>query len=235
MNRRPKHLSLSKVVDLLRGQYGRPEAPPTSEPFELILWENIAYLASPARRRLAFEKLKETVGTRPEQILSARQSDLEKATAFGILRKGTAGKLRECARLAKEAFGGDLRPLLRQSLPAAVERLQAFPSIGKPGAERVLLFAGRAVGLAPESNGIRVLERVGLIPHDRRYDRMYEAARGLSLGGRTGAKRLQQAHLLLQTHGRSLCRREAPRCSACPLVERCAYADSHGSSHGRPE
>jgi endonuclease-3 len=230
MKQRPKRLSLSSVVALLRTHYGRPEPPPTIDLFELVIWENIAYLASPARRRLAFDKLRETVGTRPERILAARQGDLEKVTALGILRKGTAAKLRECARVAITEFDGDMRPVLRLPIPTAVKRLRTFPSIGKPGAERVLLFANRPVGLAPESNGIRVLDRVGLIPHDQRYNRMYEGSRGITVGARTSAKRFQEAHLLLQTHGRSLCRRKAPRCSACPLKERCVFARSHGMS-----
>jgi endonuclease III len=234
MKRRPKSLALRAVVELLRTEHDPPGAPPTRDIFELILWENIAYLASPERRRLAFAKLKNTVGTRPEQILAARKGALEKVTALGILKKGTAAKVRECARIAVSEYDANMGPVRRQPIPTAVKGLQAFPSIGRPGAERILLFANRPVGLAPESNGIRVLERVGLIPHDKRYDRMYEASRGLTLGARTSTKLFQEAHLLLQAHGRTLCRRTSPRCSACPLMEKCAYALSHGKSKRGP-
>jgi endonuclease III len=233
MKKRPRPLSLREVVALLRTFSPPPERPPTSDPFDLVLWENIAYLASPARRLLAFEKLRESVGTRPEQILAARQKELESVTAFGVLRKGTAAKIRECARVALREFDGDLRPVLRQPVTTAVRRLQDFPSIGKPGAERVLLFAGRPAGLAPESNALRVLERVGLVPPARGYARMYQAARELSLGARAVPKRYQEAHLLLQVHGRTLCRRAAPKCSPCPLVDVCAYALRHGAGQRR--
>jgi len=219
---------LPKVIELLRAHYGPPATLPTEEPFELILWENIAYLASPSRRLSAFEKLRTTIGTRPDQILSARNDQLENVTAFGILRKGTAAKLRECARIAEEEFAGDVGTVLREPITTAVKRLQSFPSIGKPGAERVLLFASALPALAPESNGIRVLGRLGLIPHGKSYNKMYEAARGLSPGPRTTPRSFQQAHLLLQVHGRTLCRRKAPQCSACPLMKRCFYAGSHG-------
>jgi endonuclease III len=37
---------------------------------------------------------------------------------------------------------------------------------------------------------------------------------------------LQEAHLLLQQHGQTLCKRSAPRCGACFLSARCAWARS---------
>lgn len=35
---------------------------------------------------------------------------------------------------------------------------------------------------------------------------------------------MQEAHLLLQQHGQTLCKRAAPRCDACPLARGCGYA-----------
>jgi len=48
MSRAP--LPISEVVRRLEALHGVPEDPPTSEAFELVLWENVAYLASPAWR-----------------------------------------------------------------------------------------------------------------------------------------------------------------------------------------
>ena len=62
-------LTLREVVKKLKKHYGPPAPPPTTEPFELILWENVAYLARPSRRREAFEQLKSSVGTSPTAIL----------------------------------------------------------------------------------------------------------------------------------------------------------------------
>ena len=43
-------LSLHDGVAVLKKHYGSPAPLPTADPFELILWENVAYLASPRRR-----------------------------------------------------------------------------------------------------------------------------------------------------------------------------------------
>jgi len=66
--------ALSKLVDKLLQHYGAPGPPPSTDPLELIIWENIAYLANDKRRAEAFVILKRTIGTRPEQILGAQHS-----------------------------------------------------------------------------------------------------------------------------------------------------------------
>jgi len=217
-------LTLGQAVKRLREHHGPPQPPPTSDPFELILLENVAYLAPPPRRRAAFELLKKTVGTSPAAILRATKKDLEKVTGHGILKGTFADKLRRCARIAAEDFGGDLGAALRQPVEAAKRALRAFPGIGEPGAEKILLFTGRHALLAPDSNALRVLVRLGLVREEKSYAKTYAAGRraGEGLSAETGA--VQEAHLLLQRHGQTLCRRSAPRCVECPLAEECAYA-----------
>jgi endonuclease III len=96
--------------------------------------------------------------------------------------------------------------------------------MGRPGADRVLLFADMLSELAPESNGLRVLGRLGLIPEGRPYYSLYESSRALAAGSRRTPDWFKQAHLLLQAHGRTLCRRHAPLCIERPLQARCHNA-----------
>ena len=65
--------SLTKIVARLARFYGRPKPPITTDPFELILWENVAYLVNDERRAQAFELLRQSVGTKPHEILAAVQ------------------------------------------------------------------------------------------------------------------------------------------------------------------
>ena len=116
----------------------------------------MAYLAPPKRRGDAFEQLRSTVGTTPEAILAAKQKTLERVTALGILKSTFAAKLRACADIALNEFGGDLGAAIRGPLEHAKRALRSFPCIGEPGAEKILLFAGQQALLAPDSNGLRV-------------------------------------------------------------------------------
>ncbi|HTO76957.1 MAG TPA: DUF1801 domain-containing protein [Thermoanaerobaculia bacterium] len=217
-------MTLREAVRILDEQYGKLAGPPTSDPFELVLWENVAYLASPGKRREAFEQLRKTVGTTPAAIAGAPDGLLEKVTARGILWKAFAEKLRACARIALEEHGGDLAAVVRGPLPAAKRALRAYPGIGEPGAEKILLFAGRDALLAPDSNGLRVLARLGFAREEKSYAKTYAAARDAAKALPPAVRAMQKAHLLLQEHGRALCKRTAPRCEACPLTRKCAYA-----------
>jgi endonuclease III len=215
-------LSLSEAGAALAKHAGPPEPPPTSDAFELVLYENVAYLAPPARRREAFELLRATVGTTPAAILAAKPKALARVTAKGILAATFAKKLRACARLVADELGGDLDAALDGPLDAAQRVLRKLPGIGQPGAEKILLFSGRAALLAPESNGLRVLVRLGLVRDAGSYAKTYAAARALGAG--LPPRRLRDAHLLLRRHGETLCKRTAPRCPECPLRARCDYA-----------
>jgi endonuclease III len=217
-------LTLEQAIERLRETYGHPDWPPAEDPFDLVVWENVAYLADPARRREAFELLEDTVGTSPHEILEAPLRDLQRVTAKGILGAKFAEKLRECAQIAEEDFGGDLDDVVHEPLEKAKRALQKFPGIGEPGAEKILLFTGHQLLLAPESNGLRVLVRLGLAHEEKSYERTYASARKAadSLPSRPHA--FQEAHLLLQLHGQTLCKRSDPRCGRCPLARDCAYA-----------
>lgn len=215
---------LPQTIARLRKFYGPPEKPPTRDPFGLVVYENVVYLASPERRREAFEKLRKNVGTSPEAILGAPRSVLEKVAARGIIAARVASRLRECARIAIEEFGGDLSAAIAGPTKGAVRALRKFPGIGPPGAEKILLFTGRPVGLAPESNGLRVLVRLALVREESSYAKTYAAAREASSALPQRFAALQQAHLLLQLHGQTLCRNNAPDCDRCPLARGCAHA-----------
>jgi hypothetical protein len=83
-------MTLRDAIGLLRKHYGSPAAPPATDPFALILWETVVYLAPVARRREAFEDLSRTIGTTPAAILKANGKALERVTARGILRRTSA-------------------------------------------------------------------------------------------------------------------------------------------------
>src|SRR6516164_1540173 len=133
-------ISLPQVIERLQEQYGPPQSPKFNGPWEMILWENVAYLANDDRRQQAFQTLKKRVGTDPARILPASRELLLEVTRHGIVPERFADKLRECATLTLEEFYGELGPVLNLPLARAKTALQRFPGIGEPGAEKILLF-----------------------------------------------------------------------------------------------
>lgn len=226
---------LTTVVRKLASHYGPPAAPPASGAFEMVLWESVAYLADDDRRAEAFALLKSSVGTTPAAILKARTSALRAVTEHGILAARFAEKLREAARIVADEYDGDLDRVVAGPHAAAVKALRKLPGIGNPGAEKILLFLRRHASLAPESNGLRVLARLGCCGEEKSYAASYAAAceaAARELGDDVDV--LTTAHRLLRRHGQVLCTRSGPGCDRCPLREDCRFARATESARRRP-
>lgn len=224
-----KILGIAPVVAALKRFYGPPPPPIATTAFELILAENVAYLVTDVERRAALERLRRTVGTRPDEIASASREELRRITASGILPDQFAAKLKACGRIALEEFEGDVESILKLPVAAAKKALRKFPGIGEPGAEKILLFAGHQPLLAPESNGLRVLVRLGLVADRKSYAATYAGARPLAaeLGG---WRSVSVAHRVVRHHGQVRCRRTNPQCGGCPLRAGCPSASAVPSS-----
>src|SRR5450755_2541441 len=217
-------ITFSKLVDKLQQHYGAPAPPPSTDPLELVIWENIAYLASDKRRAEAFATLTRTIGTRPNHILAAQHSALAAIGKAGILPDVSAEKLLTIAKIAHEEFQSDLGSVLRKPLPQAKKALKKFPSIGDPGAEKILLFTRSHPVMALESNGLRVLCRVGFGEEQKNYSATYRSVQeALHRQPPRDYDSLIRAHQLLRQHGQGLCKRSKPRCPECPVRVCCNY------------
>lgn len=78
--------------------------------------------------------------------------------------------------------------------------------------------------LALESNGLRVLLRVGFAEEKKSYSASYRGVQQ-ALAGQLPADydELIAAHQLLRQHGQELCKRTRPLCEGCPVREDCRY------------
>lgn len=217
--------NLRKIIQKLKRLYGEPPPPVTSNPFELILLENIAYLVDDGRREKAFEHLRKTVGLRPADILNASPAQIDEATKLGgVAPQYRSMRIRESALIALNEFGGDLSAACKLPPQKAIQALKQFPGIGEPGAEKILLFTKSYAVLALDSNGLRVLLRLGFGEEKKNYSASYKSVRE-AVSDQTGrdCEFLIDAHQLLRQHGKTLCKTNKPRCDECPVSSMCAY------------
>ena len=219
----------SAIIRKLEKFYGRPKPPQIADPVEMILFENVAYLADDDKRATAFAALKKKIGTRPEQILRASQKQLEKITRMGgIVPELRAQRLRQIAELVHNIFDDDLDAELKKPLLQARKSLKRFPTIGDPGAEKILMFTRSHPVLALESNGLRALVRLGFAEEKKSYSATYRGVQqALAEQLPSGYDALIAAHQLLRQHGQEICKRTRPLCEAgCPLTADCRYFQS---------
>jgi endonuclease-3 len=225
-------LSFRKLIERLQKKYGEPSLPPARGPLELVLWENACYLLPDERRREVFEGLREQVGLTAKKIAAATDEVLLPLAKRGGMRPETrVFRWREIARIAQTQFGGDLNAILKEPHAKARRALKQFPNIGEPGAEKILMLCGMAEGLPLESNGLRVLVRVGYGREQKNYGATYKSVQAnLKQETPTDAEALTKSHMLLRTHGKELCKDKAPLCAQCPVAKYCDYAQKMAAS-----
>src|ERR1017187_1083165 len=207
---------LSRVLDRIERHYGSPTPPPVAGPFDMILWEVVAYLADDSRRGMAFDALRKQVGLTPGKILAAPKTLLCDITRMGgsIAAEERAERLQAAAQLTLDEFGGDLASVLK--LPPQ-------------RAKKMLMFSGVLGVLALESNGLRALVRLGFGEDRKSYSATYKSVREVTLEELPAdCELLTKAHLLLRQHGQRLCLRNGPECHACPVNSDCRFFQGRG-------
>jgi endonuclease III len=213
------------IIRRLRAAYGPPKRPPTSDPLELVFWENAAYLLSDEHRQKVFDLLRERVGLRPRDILAAKPATLLEIAKLGGMRPEVrVERWLNIAHIVLTQFQGDLSSVLRLPLKQAKKGLQQFPCIGEPGAEKILLFSKSHAVLGLDSNGLRVLVRVGCGHEQKSYSATYRSVQE-AIASQIWDKcaPLIEAHQLLRQHGMERCKSSAPICRGCPLTDACRY------------
>lgn len=225
----PLRTTLKHLADL----HGPQSLPPSQGPFELVLWENACYLTTEENRLEVFLALRDltTISPNridPHRIAAATDDELMPLAILGGKQPQTRiFRWHEIAQITLDDFGGNLDTILTLPFDDARTALQQFPNIRGTGAEKILLFCGIAQGLPVESNGLRVLVRLGWGYPMRDYVAMYREVQS-NLAGTLDAlpsdvAELQQAYLLLKLHGQQICTDKEPSCSACPLESLCYY------------
>jgi len=218
---------LESSVRQLAKYYGPTPSLAPTDPFELLIWEYVAYLTDDADRAATFRSLEQRVGLDPTSLAKAPLATLQAVCrAGGAIAFGPrAERIQLVAARVRDKFDGSLRGVLRLPYDEARRILKTFPSIGPPGADKILLLTGAQAVLALDSNALRVLLRLGYGMEHKSYSASYTSAQKAATAElpRT-VTGLRQASLLLRRHGQDLCRRTDPHCPMCPLRDVCNFA-----------
>ena len=221
---------LAVIVARLKKHYGAQPPPPATDAFGLYLWDRVGYLVDDDRRLVAFERLKREVGLTPAAILAASPATLLAiATSGGIEGHKRAAHMRNAAETVMGELDGNLDAVLTRPLPDARRALRKLPMVADAGAERIILFAGAHPVLTLESNGMRVLQRMGYGQPHRDYTRSYKTVIAAAAPeAKQDVMWLTDAHRLLRHHGKEVCKTSAPLCGVCIVRGDCAFGSRPG-------
>jgi endonuclease III len=216
---------VARILDALEKLYGRVRIPKAARPYELLVYQVCGYPASKRSCDAGFAALKASAGIAPEAILRASKKVLAEAMRPGGLYP--AKRVDRLRAIATSALSTDENPDLVREMPLAKARklLKTFPTIGDPGADRILLLARVDPVAAVPSNGLDVPLRLGLGKEQKNWAASYRSAQEAldEALPRTFDARIR-AYLLFKTHGEETCKRSRPRCEECPLAKDCPYA-----------
>ncbi len=167
----------------------------------------------------AYERLREKVGVRPQDIVSASPRDIIEAIRPAGLPKQKAEALIGVARLVLE-HGGE--KWLARAPPEELRReLLRVRGVGKKTVDVFLSFYRRYRGVfAVDTHAARIAKRWGLVRGNATYDEVSRA-----LLEYFGPEKAEEAHRLLIALGRQYCRAKNPRCSECPLRGLCPWPE----------
>jgi endonuclease-3 len=224
-------LPIPDLLKQLGSFYGEQEPCWPTDPYLFLVWWHCGYPASDAACAKGWESLRREIGVEPQQLLAARPLNL--ATALkpgGMVPELRALRLKEIAARVQDEFGGDLGAALVGPIAQVRKALKKFPSIGDPGADRILLFAGIAPVAAVPSNCPHVVVRVQRGPESANYVATYrEARQAIETEVPEKLDARIRAYLLLKRHGQELCKLAKPKCAQCPVRSSCVFfADRRG-------
>lgn len=236
---------LADVLDRLEEHYGAQEAVGPSDPYEMILFINCGYPATDASCSKGYEPLEREIGTKPKEILAAPKEKLAKLTrAGGMMPELRAEQLKTIARIVNEEFGGNLKWSMEKLMEGEKEEagkgirrvkkaLKEFPTIGEPGADKILLFSRLAPVAAVPSACVGVPQRILFGSENKNYAAGYRVAQEAMRAELPETfEARQRAYLLLKRHGQEICKRTKPKCEICPVSRMCRYFEEKKTTRG---
>ncbi len=209
------------VASLVRAD-GEP-LPVLTDPYAIVLHENAGYLVDDDRRDALYARIVALAPDAVALLAADRDALLAIARDGGMRPEERVARWRTIAEITLDEADGDLLAALRRLPLARAKKLLArYPTIGAPGVDRILLFAGIAATPSVDSNGLRVLERYGIVAAGQTYARGYrDACTALRAAFGEDGDALQRAYLALRRHGKTICRRAVPECPRCAVRTSC--------------
>jgi endonuclease-3 related protein len=213
---------LRRVYARLLSAYG-PQAwwPGSGDPFEVVVGAVLTQSVSWTNVELALANLR-AAGALSLPGLHA----LDDGALAALLRPSgyytvKARRLRAVVRLVMEDFGGDLARLLTLPLETLRPRLLATYGVGEETADCIIVYAAGQPSFVVDAYAVRLFDRLGLAPPAGPGAAYAVWQSHLMTHLPADAALCNEYHALIVRHGKERCRKRAPRCPGCPLLDLC--------------
>lgn len=207
---------LQEIYEALDAHFGDLHWWPGNSQFEVIVGAILT-------QNTAWRNVEAAIGRLREQNLlhPARMRKLDDELIAGLIRPAgyfriKTKRLKSFLYFLHQEYEDDIDGMFAEDLWVLRQKLLAVHGIGEETADSILLYAGGKPIFVVDAYTRRILQRHGLIGANASYGEI-QAAFMKTLP--ENAPLYNQYHALLVNTGKQFCRKQTPRCKACPLEQ----------------
>ena len=210
---------LMEVYRRLFDAYGPQHWWPGAEtPIEVCVGAILTQSAAWTNVEMAMRRLRDAGRLSLEGIHATPHEELAELVHSSGYFNVKARKLKAFAQHVYDRHNGSLEHMLAQPWESLRAELLGVYGIGEETADDIVLYAANAPSFVVDAYTRRILTRLGApAPEDT-----YESYRRLFMDALPPDAHLyNEYHALLDNLGKEVCRKRAPRCAECPLLNLC--------------
>lgn len=216
MTEQPLLAAYGRLLD----HYGPQHWWPAETTFEIIVGAVLTQSTAWRNVELALARLAQRGLLDPAAMHRASPDTLEEAIRPAGYFRAKARTLRGFLSLLTDEYGGSLERMLKTPGPVLRRQLLGVRGIGPETADSILVYAAGYPVFVVDAYARRMVARAGWLPAGKLgYDELQSAFhRELPADPAV----LGEYHALIVALGKDCCRKQRPRCAACPLRDLCA-------------
>ncbi len=207
---------MTEVYERLLAAFGPQLWWPGDSPFEVLVGAVLVQNTAWRNVERAIENLREAGLMEPRALYAVPEQELAELIRPAGYYQVKARRLRNLLKLIVEQYDGSLEAMFRTDLATLREELLGVSGIGPETADAILLYAGSLPTFVVDTYTHRILARHGWIGYEAEY---HEIKDYFEASLPADAALYNEYHALLVRLGKDYCRKTAPKCEACPLVD----------------
>jgi len=212
---------LEELHQKLLDYYGRPPERELWDPLTQFIYSMLSSRTKTEASHEVLRNLRSTFGTW-ERLRDAPVAEIEDAIRAATFPERKAVQLKTALQQITERYGTLTLDFLAGYRTAKVRAwLEGFDGVGVKTSGAVVNFSTlRRRAMCIDSHHLRIAQRLGFV--SKSADAQETEARLMEMAPAAwSAEMLDEHHSLVKLHGQRLCTKNDPRCSRCPLLERC--------------
>lgn len=209
-------LPLIETYDRLLATFGPQNWWPGESPFEIMVGAVLVQNTAWRNVERAIENLREANLMTPPALYAVPLAELAELIRPAGYYQVKTKRLRNLLKFVIEEFDGLLGAMFATNHSTLREQLLSIHGIGPETADAILLYAGGQPTFVVDTYAHWVLARHGWIGYDASYHEIKDLFESTLP---QDAQLYNEYHALLVRVGKEYCKKSAPKCAECPLLE----------------